>query len=168
MQLEPIVMYDIALTEHKCGCVGPPTLWLALPLICWNAHVFILSLPSRFMDLREVCETHHGNFTSVDKCLPNICVVKYKWILFTKKGIRHVRLTGIAGSPWAYRRHSDRVQMPPVFGTWVFSVTILLECWFLFCGCSLFLGKIAKKSPKFLKWILKKSRCVRGKGQLYW
>lgn len=48
--------------------VDPPTPWLALPLICWYAHVFILSLPSRLKDLLEVCEPHHGKYAYVYRC----------------------------------------------------------------------------------------------------
>ena len=47
--------------------VDPPTPWLVIPLICRFAYVFILSLPSRRIDLREVCETHHGKYAYVQE-----------------------------------------------------------------------------------------------------
>lgn len=40
-----IIMCNIASREYKCGYVGSTHSLAGTTLICWNAHVFILSLP---------------------------------------------------------------------------------------------------------------------------
>lgn len=66
---EPIVMYNTAISEYKCGCgrsthflAGTTRHMLVCPCLC-----FTFSLPSRLKDLREVCDIHHSYLECIDK-----------------------------------------------------------------------------------------------------
>lgn len=92
--------------------VDPPTPWLGLPLICRCAHVFPLSLPSRLMDLREVCETHHGKYVYVYRCLPVHVLQTFMEFYLQILLVRRMLLDQTHKSPWVSRKQSARVQMP--------------------------------------------------------
>lgn len=70
---EPIIMYNIAISEYKCGCGGSThSLAGSTPhmLVC---PCFTLSLPSRFRDLLEMFEPHAGKYADVYRCLTYMC-----------------------------------------------------------------------------------------------
>lgn len=107
--------------------VDPPTPWLVLPLICWCAHVFPLSLPSRLMDLREVCETHHGKYAYVYKRLLVHVLQTFMEFYLQILLVRHMSLDQTYKSPWV-SLGSSQIGSKCLLSCgmlWVFSITAL-------------------------------------------
>ena len=101
-------MYNIVISEYKC-VYGGSTPWLVIPLICQFAYVFILSLPSRRIDLREVCETHHGKYAYVYRSLHIHVLQTLVEFYLQIKLVRHVLLGQTHERPHVPGKHGWQV-----------------------------------------------------------